>query len=178
MRISTSIRRFRDREEGVALVEFAMFLPLFLLALFVIIEFSRLFITYQGAVAGVRDAARYMSRTVASDICETTSGAGAVFLEQTTPAGQYFAIVSRNMDTEVDNLLPRLVTLNSVNRSVACVSHATDPDRYRQAQVPMAQVTANFTVVFPLVGVLEINGIPLINSITRDISDMSRVYGV
>jgi|GEM_PF-666328 len=174
----TSIKGFRKSEEGVALVEFAMFLPLFLLSLFVIIEFSRLFITYQGAVAGVRDAARYMARTVAADICVTSSGSGATYTEQTSPSGYYYTIVSRNMDTEVDNVLPALVTLNSVNRSVACISHATEADRYRQDQVPMAQVTAQFTIQFPLVGVLSINGIPLMSPITRDITDSSRVFGV
>ena len=54
----TYIDRFRREESGVALVEFALFLPLFALSFFVIVEFSRIFFSYQGAIVGVRDAAR------------------------------------------------------------------------------------------------------------------------
>ena len=175
MRFTSFLKRFRKSEDGVALVEFALFLPLFVLSLFVIIEFSRLFISYQGAITGVRDAARYMARTVAGDICVTTSGAGQA--SQTVSSGYYYTIVTRNMDTEVDGVLPNLVTLNTITSRVTCESHS-DPERYRQAQVPMAEITANFTIVFPLVGILEINGLPLVNSITRDVTDSSRVFGV
>ena len=50
--------RFFKRSEGAALVEFAILLPVFVLAFFTIVEFSRTFFSYQGAVVGVRDAAR------------------------------------------------------------------------------------------------------------------------
>ena len=56
----------------LALVEFAISLPLILVVSYGTIDSMRLFWTYQAAVAGVRDAARYVARVAPDDIC--TSG--------------------------------------------------------------------------------------------------------
>ena len=54
--------RFAEREDGAALVEFALLLPIFLLLFAMAVEGSRTFWSYQTAIAGVRDAARYVAR--------------------------------------------------------------------------------------------------------------------
>ncbi|CAN0605625.1 unnamed protein product, partial [Ectocarpus sp. 12 AP-2014] len=69
--VSAYLTKFRREESGVALVEFAIFLPLFLLAFFVVVEFSRIFFSYQGAISGVRDATRYLARVADADVCVT-----------------------------------------------------------------------------------------------------------
>ncbi|AZQ67195.1 pilus assembly protein [Silicimonas algicola] len=177
MKIRTALIKFRRSEDGVALVEFALLLPVFLLAFFVIVEFTRLFFSYQGAIVGVRDAARYMARTTNGDICADAGSVGVPEVITYNDGDRYYAIVQRSMDTEIDGFLPELVVLDWVSRSVTCVSHA-DADRYRQARVPMAEVTARFTITFPLVGILELNGQRVLEPLWRDITDLSRVYGV
>jgi hypothetical protein len=49
------------RERGVALVEFALVLPLLLLVTFVVTEYSRALYQYNTLTKSVRDAARYLS---------------------------------------------------------------------------------------------------------------------
>lgn len=49
------------REQGVALIEFALVLPLLLLMTFVVTEYSRALYQYNTLSKSVRDAARYLS---------------------------------------------------------------------------------------------------------------------
>ena len=65
------LHRFRRAEDGTALVEFAISLPLILVVSFGTINSMRLFWSYQAAVAGVRDAARYVARMAPDNICTT-----------------------------------------------------------------------------------------------------------
>lgn len=172
--------RFRREEEGVALVEFALFLPLFLLAFFTIVEFSRLFFSYQGALTGVRDATRYMARTLSSETCEGLAGGTKVNLtreETPGPGNIYYNIVLRNMDTELAQVLPVNVELLYVQPAYFCVEGAA-PDSYRQLRVPMAEIEARFRVTLPLVGILELNGQPIIDPIEHSVVDQSRIYGL
>ena len=174
MRASRFLRRLRKREDGAALVEFALILPPFLLAFFVIVEFSRLFFSYQAAVQGVRDATRYMARITAEDVCGGVASAPEFGTPETGTNGDiYYPIIFRNMRTEVDTLLPEGVVLNRVRTRVNCIAGA-----YRDPVVPVAELEAQFTITFPLVGILELNGQPVLDPIVHTVSDESRIYGI
>lgn len=171
----TYIDRFRREESGVALVEFALFLPLFALSFFVIVEFSRIFFSYQGAIVGVRDAARYLARFAEADVCVTspaTPNNGTVFVPGASSIAE--TIVRRNMNNESD-VLPNNVQVTSVAALVRCV---VQPGDYRQLNIPIVTVTAQINITLPLGGVLELNGQPLLPPITPTIIDESRVFGV
>jgi hypothetical protein len=51
----------RKTQKGVALVEFALVLPLLLLMTFIVVEYSRALYQYNTLTKSVRDAARYLS---------------------------------------------------------------------------------------------------------------------
>ena len=190
MRMLSSISRFRRQEDGVALVEFAIFLPVFVLAFFVIVEFSRVFFSYQTAIVGVRDAARYMARVAPPGVCEdataTSGGGNPVGAIELSPVGTGTAnvagadaartIIERNMDTET-SALPVNVFLDDVTATYFCEIGA--PGDYRQDNVPVAQVSASFRIVLPLIGILEINNIDdsEFATITRTVTDSSRIFG-
>jgi TadE-like protein len=180
--LGNRISQFKKREDGVALVEFAIFLPLFVLSFFVIVEFSRVFFSYQGAVVGVRDAARYLARIAPAGICEGKGGVGGVLTgfykvddSDVNSADSIEQIVFRNMDNE-NSALPDNVELLAVNSTYACV--LAPPGKYRQLEVPVAQVSADIRITLPLVGILELNGLPLIAPITHTVTDQSRIFGV
>ncbi len=180
--IRSQLVRFRRDENGVALVEFALFLPLFLLSFFVIVEFARVFFSYQGAVVGVRDAARYLARVAPAGICEGAvppsggGNAGGTFTTITNTNGddKIEEIILRNMDNE-DGALPAKVFLRGVTYSYVCV---IAPGVYRQDEVPIGQVSAAIEIELPLGGILELNGQPLIPNITHTVTDQSRIFGV
>jgi hypothetical protein len=183
--IITRLSRFLRREDGVALVEFAMFLPLFLLSFFVIVEFARVFYSYQGAVVGVRDAARYYARVAPAGICVNAGGVGGMLTGPdynnvgAHPSGRTdaaYQIVWRNMDNET-GFLPTSVFLIDVTVLYQCVTGGG----YRQEEVPIAIVAADIEIVLPLIGILELNtfqGIIPNGKITHTIIDESRIFGV
>ncbi|MCB2134334.1 MAG: pilus assembly protein [Rhodobacteraceae bacterium] len=154
--------RFADDEDGAALIEFAIVLPMMLLVFAVIVEGSRLMLSYQSAISGVRDAARYLARVAPLDIC--TSGGN---LNSYTT--QLQTIVSQSVSG--NSVFPSFVTVNSVTPSLACVVGT-----YRVSPAPVAQVTANVTVNFPFSGVFTLVGGSLA-PITTDVTDSSRVFG-
>jgi TadE-like protein len=51
----------KNTQSGVALVEFALTLPLLLLMTFIVVEYSRALYQYNTLTKSVRDAARYLS---------------------------------------------------------------------------------------------------------------------
>lgn len=176
--VLTHIRRFRREESGVALVEFALFLPLFVLSFFVIVEFSRIFFSYQGAIVGVRDAARYLARVADADVCVTipaTPNNGTVTVAGSNAIAE--DILLRAMRNEEDGtpVLPTNVELTSVAVLVRCV---VEPGDYRQLNIPIVTVTAQINITLPLGNILELNGQPLLPPITPTIIDESRVFGV
>lgn len=52
----------RNRQTGVAIVEFALILPMLLVMTFITTEFGRALYQYNSVVKSVRDAARYLSQ--------------------------------------------------------------------------------------------------------------------
>ena len=189
-----NLDRFFRREDGVALVEFAIFLPLFLLSFFVIVEFARVFFSYQGAVTGVRDAARYMARVAPAGICEDAGGVGGILTSSTTTKPEYvnvsipgiprndapYQIVWRNIDNEA-GLLPTNIFLDDVRSIYRCVKPLGE-GTYRQDEVPIVIVSADIRIVLPLIGLIELNGLTDIfpdgTFISHTVIDESRIFGV
>lgn len=154
---------FAKDERAAALVEFAIMLPMMLLVFAVIIEGSRLMISFQGAITGVRDATRYLSRVVPTDICVV---GGTV----TGHSGKLQTIVSQSISG--NSVFPTSVMVNSVTPSFSCIVGT-----YRLSPAPVAQVTANVTITFPFAGIFGLNGSTLMQ-ITTNVTDSSRIFGV
>ncbi len=175
-KLISAFRRFRRKEDGVALVEFAIFLPIFLLAFFVIVEFGRTFFNYQGAVSGVRDATRFAARTLDADICagEVDGGGGILAIAQETSDDVFMTIVRRRLFNE-SGVLPTNVRVRRVVSSYRCVVR---PGLYRQVEVPIARVQARLEITLPLGDILELNGRPVLDRIVTNITDESRVFGL
>jgi len=153
---------FVGDERGAALVEFAIILPIMLLLFAVIIEGSRMMISFQAAISGVRDATRYLSRVVPVNIC---SSGGSVAGYST----QLQTIVSQGISG--NSVFPTAVTVNFVTPSFSCVAGT-----YRVSPAAVAQVTANVTITFPFAGVFALNGGNL-PQITTNVTDAARIFG-
>jgi len=160
--ISAVLRKFARKDDGAILVEFALVLPLFLMFIGISAEFGRLFWSYQSAVAGVRDASRYLARVAPIDIClngGSLAGYGAT-LE---------SIVEE--DLTGTTIFPNSIVINSTAGSLTCVAGA-----YRIPEVPVATVTASMTITFPLAGMLSFFGTSL-GTTTITITDQARIFG-
>lgn len=156
------LARFVRDESGVALVEFAITLPMMLLVFAVIVEGSRLMLGFQNAIGGVRDATRYMSRIVALDICSTGGSISGYSTQLQT-------IVSQSILGQ--SVFPSGVTVNSVTPSYTCVAGA-----YRVSPAPVVQVSAQITVNYPFAGIFTLVGGSLPN-VTTTVTDRSRIFG-
>ena len=131
------LHRFRRSEDGAALVEFALVLPMMLLVFAVIVEGSRMLISYQSAISSVRDATRYLARIVPTDICIT----GASISAYDTQVG---AIANQNLGGVS---LPGSVSIQTVTSSLSCVSGG-----YRVDPAPVATVSATIAIAMPFRG--------------------------
>ncbi|MBV1867312.1 MAG: pilus assembly protein [Marinosulfonomonas sp.] len=156
-------RSFMREERGAALVEFAIILPMMLLIFAVIIEGSRMMISFQAAISGVRDATRYLSRVAPVDICSTSGGSVASY------SAQLHTIVSQGISG--NSVFPTAVTVNFVTPSFNCVAGT-----YRVNPAGVAQVTANVTITFPFAGLFTLNGQNL-PQITTNVTDAARIFG-
>ena len=160
-----TLRAFWRREDGAALVEFAVSLPLILMMAFLTIESMRLFWSYQAAIAGVRDATRYLARIAPADIC-TSGGSVASY------ATQLETIVETTISGGA--LFPAGVSVTSLTPSLACVTSLG----LRQASVPVASVRATLTITMPFSQVLRVIGVTPAATITTNVQDQARVYGL
>jgi Flp pilus assembly protein TadG len=154
--------RLARSEDGAALVEFAIVLPMMLVVFAVIVEGSRLMISFQSAIAGVRDATRFLARVVPADIC-TSGGSVSGYTAQLT------TIVRQSVSGQ--SAFPSAVTVNSVTPSLTCVSGS-----YRISPAPVASVTASVTVTFPFSAVFGFFGAAP-GPVTTTVQDMSKVFG-
>lgn len=155
------LSRFVRSEDGAALVEFALVLPMMLLVFALIIEGGRMMISYQSAIAGVRDATRYLSRIAPSNACTSAAVAGHA-IKLTT-------IITNTIGNTpaFDNA----VTVNSVT-----LSSSPGTGTYRVNPVCVASVTANVTINFPFGSIFGLFGFP-IPSVTTNVTDSARIYG-
>lgn len=160
-----ALRRFKRREDGSALVEFAISLPLILILSMLTVESMRLFWSYQAAIAGVRDATRYLARIAPADICT----AGGSVTGYTT---QLRGIVETTISGGA--LFPAGVQVTSLTPSLACVTSLG----LRQASVPVATVAANVSITMPFSQILSIMGLNPAATLNTTVSDRARVYGL
>ena len=156
------LRGFLKQDAGVALVEFALALPIFILVFAVIVDGSRMMFSYQAAINGVRDATRYLSRAVPENIC-TTGGSVTGY------SAELQVLVEQGLSG--GSLFPPNVTITSVTPSYACF-----PTGYRGAPVAVAQVTAELSLTFPFQGVFDWLGSNL-SAYTTSVTDQARVAG-
>ena len=158
-------RQFWRREEGAILVEFAISLPMILILAMLTVESMRLFWSYQAAIAGVRDATRYLARIAPADLC-TTGGSVTGY------ATQLEAIVETTIAGTA--LFPAGVTVTSLTSSHACI----DSLALRQARVPVATVSANVSITMPFSQILRVIGAAPVAVINTTVRDQARVYGL
>ena len=157
--------QFCEHEEGAALVEFAISLPMNVILAFLSVESMRLFWSYQAAIAGVRDATRYLARIAPADLC--TSG-GSV----TGYAGQLKTIVETTIGGAT--IFPTGVTVTSLTPTVSCKTGLG----LRQTSVPVAMVSANVSITMPFSQVLRVIGGNPSATLNTTVRDQARVYGL
>jgi TadE-like protein len=159
------IARFWRNQDGAALVEFAISLPLILILAFLTIESMRMFWSYQAAIAGVRDATRYLARVAPADLC-TTGGSVSGY------AAELEAIVETTITGTA--LFPAGVSVTSVTPSYNCITSLG----LRQASVPVATVSANISISMPFSQVLRVVNAAPASVLNTTVSDQARVYGL
>ena len=164
MSLRPLLRQLARSDRGVALVEFALVLPLMLLVFAVIIEGGRMMWSYQTAIAGVRDAARYVGRVVPTDICSS----GKTLADYVSTA---------SLGAEIDALLPAQVALEpdaatGVEADLACVEGTL-----RVSPTPVVTLSAQVKIQFPFQGIFAFAAEGIEPFLVTTITDQSRVFG-
>lgn len=161
-------RRFAGAEQGAVLVEFALIFPLMLLFFAIMIESARTYWGYQIAIAGVRDAVRYVARVAPVNICN----AGGTLTGYTT---RLTTII--DSDLSGTGVFPPTIALTTVNPVVVSHTCETAPvGTYRIGDVPIATVRANFTIQFPMGFIFDWYG-DGIGFATTAVVDQARIIG-
>ncbi|MEQ6249954.1 TadE family protein [Sulfitobacter sp. HNIBRBA3233] len=156
---------FARREDGAALVEFALLFPMFMLVLGLAVEGARTFWSYQTAITGVRDATRYLSRVVDADACAAPGGASAV-----ESWDDRLAEIVRE-DRQGKSVFPVAVQVSSVRSELTCSS-----GEYRGGDAAVATVTATLLIDYPFSGLFALAGVTNA-SVTTTIRDSARIIG-
>lgn len=165
------LHRFRRSQDGTALVEFGISLPLILVVSFGTIDSMRLFWTYQAAVAGVRDAARYVARMAPADICTTPVNLVTYLAARPVPV-DLTTIIDSTID--LDALYTSGVTISNVGATITCVNTLG----LRQAAVPVVRLSADLSIVMPFTEVLTLVGGSGFGTLTTTIVEDARVFGL
>ena len=163
--ICPHIRKFRRSQSGAALVEFGISLPLILILAFGMIESMRLLWSFQAAVAGVRDATRYVARVAPDDIC-TAGGSLAGW------NNDLFTMVDTSLTGA--SIFPAGITLTGVTANLGCRADLN----LRQTEVPVVTVTANLTMQFPMTAVFRLAGGDGWGTINTSVVEQARIYGL
>lgn len=165
-------RSFARGDDGAAMVEFALVLPMMLIVFAVMVEGSRLLMSYQAAITGVREATRYIARVAPANVCSHTGTWPSDATEMVTAIVKYGA--------DGTQVLPRDVTINSVTPSYACFAKVTDSTGTdytpRNGPAAVAQVVASVTIDFPFGTLFQLAG-GTSASITTTVTDRSRIFG-
>jgi Flp pilus assembly protein TadG len=167
-------RRFARDEGGAVLVEFALVFPLMLLFLAIIIDIGVLLWSYQQAVAGVRDAGRYVARSAPVEICRNGGSADGFSSDLEALYGdQLMAIVETSgRAVGAPRIFTNRVTVDSVAARIDCLSGP-----YRTDPAPVSTVTAALTIDIPLGPIFGFFGDALPTSVSTAVADQARVYG-
>jgi Flp pilus assembly pilin Flp len=163
MTVTPTLSHFIREEHGAALVEFALIFPVMMLMLGVAVEGSRTFHSYQTTVTGVRDAARYLSRVVQSDVCVTGSGVSQWDQTLTNMV---------QLDQSRKSVFSSDVDVLSVSSTLECVAG----DWRGAGAAPIATITATLKINYPFSGLFSFGGGSL-RGVTTTISDSARIIG-
>lgn len=164
--IPSALRRFGRDESGLALVEFAICLPLMILVFGMVIEGSRLMWSFQNGISGVRDATRYLARITPADVCEP---GGTTFDDQSDT----LSTIIRNRIGTDNSILPRGVALVDVTATLDCVDGI-----YRISPAPVAQLTARVEITHPFAGLFALAGGGIDDTVVVDVRDEARIFGL
>ena len=154
-------RRFGREDRGVALVEFAITLPLILVLFATTVDGARMLWSYQKAISGVRDATRYISRHADRTTCPGGDLSGY--------SDRLLKIVQNNVAGQ--SITPKGVTVLSVTPTVSCPTGI-----YRNGAVSVATVTATLEITLPFSAVFKLVGGD-IGTFDATISDSTRIFG-
>lgn len=170
-------KRFLGCDRGAALVEFALALPLMLVFFATIVEGSRIMWSYQTAIAGVRDASRYLARVVPANVCTFTGGDVTNWTTNGYVSG-WESDLTQMVSTAVAggqsvSLFPADVTV------VAPVTPAyiCDSGAFRDSPVAIGQVSAKIKIKLPFSSLLHFFGGNAAASIDTTLRNQSRIYG-
>ena len=158
-----SLKTFWRNDDGSALIEFGLLLPTLILFLGLSVEGGRTFWSYQTTITGVRDAARYLSRVVDRDICET-GGSVAEWNSRLTD-------IVRNTQSG-ESLFPQAVSINAVTGTLTC--HAGG---YRRGPAPVTTVTASLSIGVPFAGLFSLMGLQ-VKTVQTTVTDSTRILGL
>lgn len=113
-----TLKKIRKSEKGQSLVEFALVLPVFLLILFGIIEFGRIWMTVNVITGAAREGARVAAvtapdasrvrSTVQSVLTATNVGGATISVSGPSSGNQVSVTVSVNYTTITGSLIPGL----------------------------------------------------------------------
>lgn len=174
-RIHHILSRFHRGCEGATAVEFALLMPVMMVCFGVIVEGARIYWTYQGAVSGVRDAARYVARITEPDICDGLPT--GVLLPEDSLIANVAALrrIEANIRTGgAENLFPLGVRITGISTRLRCVP----TPGHTQDVTPVAVVAARVQVDLPFGEVFEFFGARENSRMVSWITDQARIYGV
>ncbi len=170
------LRRFRKEQDGATAVEFAILIPIMMVCFGAIVEGARIYWNYQGAVSGVRDAARYIARIEDPGRC--AGRPTDVLLPEPSIIANAIAEerIQANMGTGQANIFPPGVSIvdGSVSTRLRCVStpgHVVDV-------TPVAVVAVRVRVDLPFGAVFEFFGDRANTEMISTITDQARIYGL
>lgn len=178
----TRIKTFWQSTSGTALVEFVIVFPMMILFFAIMVEFGRLYWGYQSVVAGVRDAARYVGRVGPVDVCVDHPTANPADLLQ------YLDYVTEDDIEEIveeervtgTSVLPIqfAVDVDGVTATYTCPEADSDAVswEYRTPEIPLATVSVQVTMQFPLGHLFSLFG-DVLGSVTTTVSDQARIFG-
>lgn len=160
--IRSTLLRFKTREDGAVIVEFALTLPIMLITFALIAEGGRLFWAYQDVITGVRDTSRYISRIAPSDMCSPSPSAAI---------GDYQGLAT----TQLANLSTPGMTVAIDSLALECVGTAGE---YRVSPTPIAVLSASLTIEnLPFAPLFQLIGATSLTQIETTVIDRSRVFG-
>lgn len=162
LRIRQKLTALNRNDDGAALVEFGLLLPVMLLFFAMAIEGSRFFWSYQSAIAGVRDASRYVGRSAPGDICQTGGNLNGYTL-------LIWNIVRQTSSGQA--MFPNSIAITSVETDLECVTGG-----FRQTETPIATIRVTMRIDYPFAGVFNLVGFTL-DPMTASVTDRTRVFG-
>lgn len=166
--------QFRKARDGATAVEFAILMPIMMVCFGAIVEGARIYWNYQGAVSGVRDAARYVARITDEDVCVGRAPATTLPGHNIIANAVALQRIRASMGTGEDNLFPFGVTITGISTRLLCIP----TPGHVQELTPVAVVRLRVQVDLPFGEIFEFFGTRQNGQMVTWITDQARIYGV